>query len=168
MSAVSAGDVRNAFDYVHSSGALVWKVRTSNRVKVGQEAGCVSKADGYRVVSLGGRLYKAHRIIWLHVYGEWPPHVIDHINGDRLDNRLANLRAVTSSENAQNLSLSASNKSGLPGVSWDAGRGRWFSSIQKGGKTYALGRFEDKGAAYRAYLAAKRNLHPMQPVPRAV
>ena len=105
------------------------------------------------------REYSAHRLAWLYVHGAWPTGQIDHINGDRGDNRISNLRDVTPALNTQNQRRAArSNKSsGLLGVT--ANRGRWLAQISIGGKSRNLGRYATPEEAHAVYVAAKRVLH---------
>jgi hypothetical protein len=114
---------------------------------------------GYVTVSVMGRKWLAHRIAWLYARGEWPK-VIDHINGDRGDNRLCNLREVTKRANSQNMRGAMSNSaSRLIGASPDKQTGRWLSQIRIDGKKHHIGRFDTAAEAHQAYLAAKRIHH---------
>lgn len=126
----------------------------------GRVAGCLD--NGYVKMSL----YKngicaqthAHRLAWLFVYGTLPVNEIDHINGDRSDNRIKNLRDVTRQVNAQNLRKPIpGSRTGVLGVSMR--RGRYTSSISIGDRVIFLGDFETKDAAQAAYIEAKRRLH---------
>lgn len=100
-------------------------------------------------------------------YGAWPDGEIDHINGDRKDNRLENLRLATSSENKQNIGLKSNNRSGFTGVSWFAAAKKWRADITIAGKMRHLGRFDTPEAAAEAYAKAKAELHTFNPVARA-
>src|SRR5690606_11618117 len=110
--------------------------------------------DGYREVGIDGRLYKAHRVIWLYIAGEWPDE-IDHINGDRSDNRFANLRAVSRAENMRNKRSYKNNRSGQNGVSWHNQDRRWIAYITINGKFKRLGGFINKDDAIAARLKAE-------------
>lgn len=117
---------------------------------------------GYVVISfLGWKAVPAHRLAWLMHYGHWPTVNIDHINGDRSDNRISNLRDVSQSVNMQNLKEAKSNnKSGLLGVSWSKASQKWTARIKIDRRYMHLGLFETKDAAFTAYLAAKRLHQP--------
>ncbi len=118
------------------------------------------KADlhGYLSGRIFRTLYRAHRIGWLLHYGEWPTHQIDHINGDRSDNRMINLRDVAASDNRKNQRLRSDNSSGTFGVDWDKNRQKWSARI---GHKY-LGRFESKddAIAARARAEVEFGYHP--------
>lgn len=157
-------DVRDLFYYNENTGVFLWRIKTSN-IKPGMRAGC-DNGYGYIQVSIRNNLYLQHRLVWLYVYGEFPPYDIDHINGIRDDNRITNLRKCTRSENFQNLSMRKTNKSGYIGVSWHKKSGKWRSYISCNNKTTHLGLFDTPEEASKAYLKAKSDLHTFNPVPR--
>lgn len=121
----------------------------------------ISKIDerGYIRVMADGQRYKAHRLAWLYVHGEWPAEDIDHRNGVRHDNRITNLRAVPRSVNNQNIRgpLGNNKSTGLLGVHKRGSK--WTAHIWAGEKLRHLGTFPDAEAAQGAYLSAKRKLH---------
>ena len=109
---------RKLFDYNPETGELLWRISPPRKPSFkGQEAGCFRYQDGYLSIGVSGKVYLAHRIIWLIVYGEWPENQIDHINGCGKDNRLANLRDVSAQINSRNSKLYKNNTSRVPGVS---------------------------------------------------
>lgn len=118
------------------------------------------------MVQVGRKKYRAHRIAWLLTHGEYPPHGIDHANGDKADNRLSNLRAATQAENGQNLKTKSNNTSGHPGVSWFKPVNKWRARIMLNRKEYGLGYFDSVEAAAEAYRKAKTELHTFQPTLR--
>ena len=154
--------LKEHFSYDPETGLFtVIKLTLRNRrSKVGNNAGFL-KADGYLSISIFSVLYKAHRLAWLYMYGSLPNDHIDHINGDRTDNRANNLRCVSQAGNNQNLhKAKKSNKtSGLLGVSFERFTMKYRAQIVAQGKTKSLGRFDTKEAAHEAYLKAKRELH---------
>jgi hypothetical protein len=161
---LSAELVRYLLRYDQRTGKLWWR-NPHFEFMLGSEAGTFD-VDGYRAVSIGRSIYRAHRLIWLYVYGKWPNGVIDHINGNPGDNRIENLRDVTQRVNCENRRRPSVRKkaAGSVGVSWVASRGKWMASICVGGKTKMLGRFTTEESAAAAYSAAKRLLHPSAPI----
>lgn len=133
-------------------------------VKRSHNAGCGSvNTHGYVVISLLNKPYYAHRLAWLYCHGEMPKGQIDHINGDRSDNRLENLRDASVEINQQNLRKAQKNsKTGLLGVMYMGKnrRGKSYASrVHHNGKRHDLGYFETPEEAHEAYLIAKRRLH---------
>lgn len=117
------------------------------------------KPDGYRVICMGGRQYYAHRLAWLYMTGEWPIAEVDHINTKRGDDRFANLREATHAQNSRNRSTPCTNTSGVKGVSWHAGAGKWCAFIKVNSRSINLGYFTDIPDAAAAYAAASERLH---------
>ena len=113
---------------------------------------------GYYRIELGGRRYFAHRLAWYLHYGEWPSAMIDHINGDRKDNRIANLRLANQSQNSANAKRYSNNSTGYKGVS-ERRPGQFRASVRKDGKLRHLGTFSTPEAAYDAYVEAANDLH---------
>lgn len=112
----------------------------SNNSSSGRITGSVSNT-GYLVIRVLDVLYTAHRLAWLYSYGSFPSFDVDHINGDRHDNRLSNLRAVTREENMKNKCISICNSSGKTGVSWDSSRNKWAAYGGIRYKKVYIGRF---------------------------
>ncbi len=138
-------------------GEFRWRVSRRKGRPSGDIAGSTD-SHGYRQVCIDGRKYLAHRIAWLVVYGEWPTHEIDHINGDKTDNRIANLRRATRHLNTQNIRAARrDSQNGLAGVMQ---RGRRFGArITANGAVHFLGMYDTPEQAHAAYLSAKRRLH---------
>jgi hypothetical protein len=159
---LTAERLRELLHYDPETGVFTWRV-TSGKANNGAPAGWIGSSDGVRQVVLIGishRNYKAHRLAWLHTYGAWPVGVIDHINGDPLDNRISNLRDTSQQVNSQNQRRARSDsKSGLLGAYWDERDRCWKSHIKADGRLKWLGRFDTPEEAHAAYLAAKRKLH---------
>lgn len=107
---------------------------------------------GYAQMMIDRKMYSGHRLAWLHVHGVWPDQQVDHINGDRSDNRIANLRAATPSDNCGNVSRHRDNKSGFKGVF--PFRHKWAAQICRSGEKRHLGVFETPEAAHAAYCNA--------------
>jgi HNH endonuclease len=113
---------------------------------------------GYRHGSLHGQSVLAHRVIWKMVTGHWPNEALDHINGDRADNRLVNLREASPTLNSSNRAIAINNKSGVIGVFWNLKRKRWQAQISLNGKQHNLGLFNSKEEAKAARRAAEEAL----------
>lgn len=128
----------------------------------GSRADFPHRPTGYSRVTIGGRRVLAHRAAWFLTHGDWPANEIDHVNSNRADNRLANLRLASRSENAQNArgARSSNMSSGLLGVHWNKAAQKWQAEIVIDGKSKHLGLFECKHKASEVYLSAKRELHP--------
>jgi len=117
------------FIYDPETGLLTYRVSRS-RARAGAEAGSMS-GTRYRQVEVENCGYLVHRVAWLLSTGAWPVHGLDHINGDRLDNRLTNLRDVPQRTNARNAANNRRNKSGVSGVWYDKVRDCYTVSINK-------------------------------------
>lgn len=113
---------------------------------------------GYVHIKVAQRQYTAHRLAWFYVHGTWPTQTIDHINGDKSDNRICNLRDVSTTDNNQNV-RKARALSGLIGAHYNRAQNRWVSSISVKGIARPLGSFPTAEAAHEAYVRAKRELH---------
>jgi hypothetical protein len=148
-------------DYNPETGEFTWKVRTSNRARMDGPAGSLHRPTGYWFISVDGRMYKGHRLAFLHMTGAWPSDQIDHINGERADNRWQNLREADARINQQNLRAARSNsESGLLGVyKNDKKEKPWRACIKVDGKWRQIGNFRTTEEAHAAYLAAKRQHH---------
>ena len=144
--------------YDPATGVFTWRKFRSNHAKAGAVAGYTEEAE-YCHIRIDGVLYKAHRLAWLYVYGAWPNFDIDHINQNKADNRIKNLREVNRSQNMQNVSISKGNKSGLRGVSWAKHANKWRACIHVNYKSIHLGYFKTAESAYAAYVDAARAHH---------
>lgn len=152
----AADVVRSLLDYDPSTGVFRWRVRRNQLSEIGSIAGNVHPR-GYRQIFICGHLLMAHRLAWLHFYGHLPTGHIDHIDGDKGHNAIANLRDATPAQNNWNKGLKANNKSGYRGVCfW---KNRWRAAIKIHGKKIHLGSFGTAGEAGKAYADAARRLH---------
>ena len=140
----------NTFKYDKDSGFLIW-------LKSGKKAGYVSSSDGYITVMFNGKNYKAHRIAWLIINKEWPDK-IDHIDHCRTNNKISNLRNVTTRQNGMNMSKRSSNKSGHVGVCWNKKAGKWQSYVTVEGRSIYLGVFTNKEDAILARDDASKKI----------
>lgn len=140
-------------------GSFVWRVAPSNRAKIGGRAGHIN-GQGYREIELRGRVYQSHRVAWLFVNGRWPHNEIDHVNGDRLDNRIDNLREATKSQNQHNRRRwTKPTSSRFKGVSFHKPTGKWCAHIQYNNARKHLGLFDTEELAAAARRDAAIGLH---------
>lgn len=130
-----------------------WKCKKFNSTFGGKQA-LTSTSYGYNVGSFMGKSIKAHRVAWCIYYDEFPPEFIDHINNDRSDNRIENLRSASRCENNRNVTSAIGSTSKFLGVFWDKHRGKWAANIKIDGKSRYLGRFFCETEAAKAYDAA--------------
>lgn len=161
--------LRSLLRYEPSTGKLFWRKRDGrgrgvaifNARWAGKEAFTADNGSGYKQGCICSRVQKAHRIIWIIVYGETPSH-IDHINGDRSDNRITNLRSVSPTDNARNKVRPRTNTSGIIGVWWRKDISKWQASIRVSGRRLHLGYFSDMNGAAGARHEAERayGFHP--------
>ena len=126
--------------------------------EAGMAAGCVHP-HGYLRISIDYRLYNAQRIAWLFINGKWPSKNIDHIDGNRSNNKASNLRECNHVQNAANRKISISNTSGFKGVSQIKSTGKWAAFIKINGKSKNLGTFKTPEEAHEAYKSAADRLH---------
>ena len=144
-------ELQEIIHYDRWGGGFVWLV-DQLRCKAGDVAG-FSGAKGYWQIRISGKLYYAHRLAFFYMRGGWPAN-IDHIDGDRCNNKWANLREASIQQNAANMRKRLGTTSTLKGVSWMASKGRWASHIRINGKSTYLGLFDDESSAHAAYVSA--------------
>ena len=172
--------LRQLMRYDPETGKLFWKERSVdlfnaterrsadhacaqwNSRFADKEAFTSGDGKGYRSGTIFGKIYSAHRIIWALSKGEWPDGPMDHINGIRDDNKILNLRVVTSRENSMNRGLRSDNSSGSTGVYFSRNSKKWIASIFAENRSIYLGRFAEKADAIlaRKQAEAKYGFHP--------
>lgn len=172
MAKLTYTQVSEILKYDPDTGKLFWKERRAHLFEgddafaerncaswnarfAGKEAFTAKNAKGYHQGGIFYNVYRAHRIIWLLHTGEWPEGEIDHINGVRSDNRISNLRHVTSGENRKNQKKSSRNTSGVVGVTRSKALNKWSAKIIIGGVHKHLGLFDDLSDAAQARKAAE-------------
>jgi hypothetical protein len=163
---LDAEAVRQLLEYDPTTGEFTWIKREGDTRGVhiwntrfaGKMAGRIS-SYGYREIAISSRLYKAHRLAWIYMTGEWPTDQIDHIDGDRLNNRLVNLRPATREQNAHNCRRHRDNKTGFKGVAFYKPTGKFHAVIASYGKKFSLGYFPTPEDAHAAYCIAAKRLH---------
>lgn len=149
--------VRHRFAYDPATGALTWKVKY-RWCSPGDLAGGIAN-NGYRRIQVKGKYIGAHRACWFLHYGEWPSQNLDHINGVKDDNRIANLREATKSQNGANRKVSKNNQTGLKGVTLYKGGPKYRAAIKLNGETHRLGLFDTAEDAHAAYCEASVQLN---------
>jgi hypothetical protein len=162
MTKITHEELLTVLDYDKNTGVFTWKIHTTN-TKIGQIAGNRKENDTwYRLIRYKGKGYLAHRLAWFYVNCEWPNGIVDHIDRDKDNNRIANLRIVTAHENAQNINkhngAKKKNKSKYIGVSRSS-TGKWYTRIMAYGKNYYGGSYDTELEAHNAYLELKQKLH---------
>jgi hypothetical protein len=146
--------VRELFNYV--DGKIYWRIK-KQKVTLGKEAGTLN-SGGYKFCGINGKLYLVHRIIYLFHHGVLPE-ILDHINGDPLDNRIENLRPATHSQNLYNSKLRKDNTSGVKGVSWHKQSQKWMVRIRIGTFRKSLGLFDDLELAKLVSIEAQNKYY---------
>lgn len=151
--------------YLHSilnydpvSGAFTWRVRKAFRTIIGAKAGRVTKL-GYCVILIDRRNYMAHRLAWLYVHGNWPNQKLDHIDRDKQNNAISNLREATQAQNCYNRKRAINSTSGFKGVTYRRSSGKWNAQIGCAGKRFNLGLYDTPEAAHQAYCDAAKHFH---------
>jgi hypothetical protein len=160
---ISQQELKELLDYDPAVGQLVWKVRRNSfggKIKPGVVAGCIG-THGYRLIRVQGLLRHAHQWVWYWHKGEWPDKAsdIDHVNANRDDNRIENLRQVSRAQNMWNQDLRVDNTSGVIGVGFDRRREKWFAVIKADKERFWLGYYQSYEAAVAARKGAEALLH---------
>lgn len=146
--------LKQTLDYDPETGVFIW-IAVRKGQSVGRIAGNIYPGQGYRKIYINNKNYFAHRLAWFYVHGEWPE-IVDHINRDKSDNRIVNLRAATKSQNAMNARTWNSNTTGARGVSVDK-NGRFHAYLRTGKDRINIGHFDTlaEAKAARKALALK-------------
>ena len=150
---ITADELRSILHYDPLTGVFT-RIKPTRKCRVGSVAGSLS-SHGYISIWVLKRHYSAHRLAWLYTYGTWPKDQIDHINRNRSDNRICNLRDVTNQQNLCNAGNFSTNTSGRKGVYWDKRDRRWRAGIGNKGKYLSLGCFKTFDEAVAARVAAE-------------
>jgi hypothetical protein len=149
---LSAERARELLAYDPETGVLRWRKVRFGGASAGQVAGHINKSGYCRIVVDGGS-HLAHRLAWLITYGEWP-RMLDHVNGDRADNRLVNLRECNATQNSCNAKTLSRHGRGV-----SLRGGKWTAAIRASRQLYWLGTFDTKEQAAAAYRNAAKQLH---------
>ncbi|QBR52757.1 HNH endonuclease [Erwinia sp. QL-Z3] len=155
---LTASEVKKILNYDSDSGIFTWILPASKSIKPGRVAGSIS-SNGYLRIKINGKSYPAHRIAWLLVHNTFPDTEIDHINGEKLDNRITNLRIASRLQNNRNVIKRKDNTSGFKGVSWQLPNKKWVARISVNRKRLTIGFFDSKEEAAEAYKQASIKYH---------
>lgn len=150
-------DLLHQLDYDPETGVFTRRTKVSN-VTAGSVAGGLN-GDGYVHIRIGSKKYKAHRLAWFYIYRNWPLTFVDHVNGVKSDNRIANLREATRAENQRNRKTNYNSASGRKGVCFDERTAKWKAAIRVNRKPIHLGYFKTAEEAHAAYCKAAHRLH---------
>jgi hypothetical protein len=148
---ISAQQLREFLSYCPETGIFTWRTN-------GAHAGYVER-NGYRRIKVKQRIYSAHRLAWYYMTGEWPSVCIDHINGERGDNRFSNLRKADDSQSIWNRNVGRKSRTGHKGVYKNPHSHGWIARIGHRGRTLNLGTYptpEEAAAVFRVHEAALR------------
>jgi hypothetical protein len=138
---ITQEELKELLNYNSETGVFTWKVSPARQVFSGDIAGTKRK-DGYIQIKVKNELILSHRLAWIYMYGYLPKY-IDHINGQRDDNRIINIREVSNQQNSLNSKISKNNTSGIKGVYWDKSRNKWTVRLSIDGKCKFFKRFDD-------------------------
>jgi len=145
--------LKEVLNYDPVTGIFTWRVTKGKRVPKGSVAGCLNDR-GYRIITIDGKLYKAHRLVFLYVDGYWPENQVDHINRARTDNHRANLREASQQCQSRNYGALKSNISKIKGVHSHSLAKKWHALIMVNGKNKHLGYYDTiLDAAYARFAA---------------
>ena len=155
--------LKKILHYNHETGIFTWIVKKAMNINVFDVAGFLDKSNGYYSIGINGYKYKAHRLAWLYFYGDCQMLQIDHINGNRADNRIKNLRLATNSENQQNRKISKNNTTGFIGVTKLKITNKYIAKIRVNKKQIHIGTFDTAESAFEAYIKHKQIYHTFNP-----
>ncbi|QDX29533.1 HNH endonuclease [Dickeya poaceiphila] len=144
-------------NYDESTGIFTWNVDRTGGVKKGDEAGYINNL-GYRMIKLFGELHLAHRLAWFYKHKYWPSN-LDHLDRNKDNNSLNNLRECSKSENQMNRAVPSNNTSGVKGVVWNKRTSKWQAQAGLNGKRYYLGLFNELSDAKNAYISFCKENH---------
>lgn len=153
-SLMTCEELRGHLDYDKDAGTFFWKPR---RWRSAKGVAGTKHPHGYIVITIDNVQYPAHRLAWLHYYGEWPKEEVDHKDTDKSNNRIENLRDATPRQNRANTAPIGA--SGIKGVRQKHAGGKWEASIIHAGQYFYLGSFDTSEQAAAAYNAKAAEFH---------
>jgi len=152
---VSQERLAELLDYDPETGLFVWRPRKGPAKRFNGKIAGAAHTKGYVRIVIDQKNYFAHRLAWFYVHGVWPPEDVDHINGVRNDNRIANLRLASRSENLANKVCGSDRR----GVCWHKKAKKWAVSVKAARKSHHIGLFDDLEEAVKAAARARENIH---------
>jgi len=152
---MNSNRLKEFLDYNIDTGIFKWKIKPAKKVNIGAVAGHVAK-DGYIRIRIDKKIYLAHRLAWLYMYGYFPENFIDHIDRNPSNNRISNLREITNSCNIRNTGQRKNNTSGIKGVYWNKRDNKWQAQIMINKRGINLGSFADFNDAVKARWEAEK------------
>jgi len=147
---ITQAELKQLLDYDPDTGVFTWRAGNDRNVKAGDVAGTINNR-GYRAIKVKGKVYQAHRLAWLYVHGEWP-RVIDHREGNKLDNRISSLKEGSQRENSQNTHKHRNGR--LVGCYFHKKSQKWLAQIEINGTLKYLGLYQTELDAHTAYVTA--------------
>lgn len=140
---LSLSELKKNVKYDEATGTFTWLNVDSIHPRMRGRAAGTKRKDGYSQINIFGVCYLSHRLAWFYSNGNWPSEFIDHVDGNRGNNCLANLRLASPCENQYNRRNNKSNSSGSKGVTFCSRSGKWIAKVRLAKKIHFLGRFED-------------------------
>lgn len=160
VSDLTQARLKELVSYDPDTGIFIWIKKANRNILTGSVAGSVN-SQGYWRIQIDQKSYRAHKLAWLYIFGEFPNGILDHKNRDKLDNRISNLRSVSSSINNQNCKIRKNNTSGSTGVHLDKSRQKWVSYVNIDSKHKHIGYFNTIEEAIAARKAAEEKFYSL-------
>ncbi len=160
MNNITQERLKELLHYDPDTGVFLWIKKNSRKISIGKVAGHIDK-QGYWVIGIDKKQFFAHRLAWLYVFGEFPNGLIDHMNRNKTDNRIHNLRVATNSENGQNHKIQKNNTSGITGVFWCKKAKKWRARVKINKKYKNLGSFHTMEEAKEARKVAEKEFYSL-------
>lgn len=154
---LTQAELQAQLNYDPETGIFTWKI-SKRGTSLNAQAGTIN-SNGYVIIGLNQKIYRAHRLAWLYIHGEFPKEYLDHINGNRSDNRLCNLREANNTQNQWNAGISKNNTSGIKGVAWRESYKSYRVRIRVNGKQLHIGYFKTIELAKEAAEQARLKFH---------
>ncbi len=143
--------LKTILNYNEDTGKFTWVIRKGARALKGTIAGTIDNT-GYIHITIDKKVYQSHRLVWLYIYGNFPKEFLDHINGNKLDNRFVNLRECSRSQNGMNRPKQSNNTTGYKGVYYHTQSKRYRAKVTINKKVKMLGNYKTPEEAYNRYL----------------